>query len=247
MVGGARARWCRDRCRRWRRSTAAPTPSTSRPDVSSSHGSRSSGSTAAESASATAPEREHAGGVRDGDDAAERDGVARRPARADEVRGDHRLAVAGRERVQRAPAERQRRSRSSAPWPAAASENASVSGSPPRPSPDATGAASDAARVERAVAGRDPQRRGAHVGRAREPVRGIAAQAARRVRRGDVGDDRGPLPRLRDDRLPADPPAVRAVAQHDPRRVRGAGAERQLGPRGRQPGAAGRPASAGHR
>ena len=50
-------------------------------------------------------EREDARRVGGGDDPAERDGVARPPAGADEVGGDHRLAVAGRERVDRAPAE----------------------------------------------------------------------------------------------------------------------------------------------
>ena len=51
-------------------------------------------------------ERDDAGRVRDGDGRAEHERVARAAARADEVGGDHRLAVAGRERVQRAPAER---------------------------------------------------------------------------------------------------------------------------------------------
>ena len=60
---------------------------------------------------ATAPsvieaEREDARGVGGGDDPAERDGVPRLPARADEVGGDHRLAVPGGERVHGAPAER---------------------------------------------------------------------------------------------------------------------------------------------
>ena len=71
-----------------------------------SHGNRSSGSTYSDSPSATSAEREHADGVRDRHGGAERHGVPRRPARADQVRGHHRLAVARRERVQRAPGER---------------------------------------------------------------------------------------------------------------------------------------------
>ena len=53
----------------------------------------------------------------DGHDRAERDRVPRRAARADEVAGDHRLAVAGRERVERAPAERCEQQQDSTPWP----------------------------------------------------------------------------------------------------------------------------------
>jgi hypothetical protein len=44
--------------------------------------------------------------VRDRDRRAQDHGVARASARADEVRRDHRLPVAGRQRVQRSPAER---------------------------------------------------------------------------------------------------------------------------------------------
>ena len=52
-------------------------------------------------------EREDAGRVGDGDDAAEVRGVAHGSALADEVRGDDRLAVAGAERVGGAPEERE--------------------------------------------------------------------------------------------------------------------------------------------
>ena len=51
------------------------------------------------------PEGEDADRVRDRHGQPERDGVARGAARADEVGGDHRLAVAGRQRVHRAPSE----------------------------------------------------------------------------------------------------------------------------------------------
>ena len=71
-----------------------------------SHGYRSSGRTYRESVRVTRPEREDADRVGDRDGEAEREGVARRAARADEVRGDHRLAVAGRERVEHPPRER---------------------------------------------------------------------------------------------------------------------------------------------
>ena len=54
-----------------------------------------------------AAEREHAGGVGRGRDQPEQRRVPRRAARADDVGGDDRLAVPGRERVRRAPEERE--------------------------------------------------------------------------------------------------------------------------------------------
>ena len=61
-----------------------------------------------DSASVTKPEREDADGVRRRHDQPEQRGVPRRSALADEICGDDRLAVPGRERVRRAPEERRR-------------------------------------------------------------------------------------------------------------------------------------------
>ena len=117
--------------------------------------------------------------------APEHDGVARRAARADEVGGDHRLAVAGRQRVQRAPAERgQQQEQQNAPRPAAASANTPREAgrrsgrASSSPAPRARGAITrPGPRAAREGAGRACRRR------AREQRRGVGAQPVRSGRR----------------------------------------------------------------
>ena len=91
--------------RRCERSTAAPTATTSRPETRFSHGYSVSGSTYCESASVIAPSANTPAvcvTVTIAPSATACRGLA---ARADQVRGHHRLAVPRRERVHGAPAE----------------------------------------------------------------------------------------------------------------------------------------------
>src|SRR5436305_2316520 len=60
-------------------------------------------------------ERKDAGGVRRGDDQPEQRRMPRRATAADEVRGDDRLAVAGRERMRGSPEQRGRERRQDDP------------------------------------------------------------------------------------------------------------------------------------
>ena len=109
--GGGRGRgaWRRRRRARRRRrldrSTAAPMPTTSSARDEVEPRVERLGQHVGGEREGDGAEREDARGVGDGDDGAERDGLARRPARPDEVGRHHRLPVPGRERVHGAPAE----------------------------------------------------------------------------------------------------------------------------------------------
>ena len=150
-------------------------------------------------------EREDADRVRDRDDRPERHRVAGGAARAHQVGGDHRLAVAGRERVQRAPAERGEQEEQ---------EHALAGGRALEDAGEAVAAAvgcssSCCAAVGRRGGGQRPAPRrhgqvaSALVVRAREQVLGVGAQAVRRVAAGSAGAHRGACPGPRHDRLPA--------------------------------------------
>ena len=106
-----------------------------------------------------------------------------RAARADQVGGDHRLAVARRERVQRAPAERGQQQQHEQH----AAARAASANRPAKPSPARS---RRGARPPRGAVGRDhacrrpgatAKRRRALVERARQQVLRVAAQAVRRV------------------------------------------------------------------
>ena len=190
------------------RRTASPTPTTMQPAARLSHGYRSSGSTYALSASVTSPRANTPIVWVTVTIAAERDGIPRAAARADEVRRDHALAVAGRERVHRAPAERGEQQehehavaveqRLEAVRRAAARRHRGAA----RPG-------------HRAVAGRHPQRRLAHVGRRAEQRLGVDGEIARRVVDGRRRAHRGAAPGHGADRAPADAAREGAVAHDD--------------------------------
>ena len=144
-----------------------------------------------------------------------------RAARADEVRRHHRLAVAGRERVQRAPAERAAsRSRAARPRPTAASleqtgeavaarARRSRRAAPWRRAPPACRRRARRAKLALAA-----------VERAVEQVAAGSGAGRRWDRRSGAFDAHGgPVAGRGDDRLPADPAGERVVARA--RRARG--------------------------
>ena len=178
------------------------------------------------------PEREDADRVRHRDGRAEHDGVAGRAAGADEVRGDHRLAVTGGQRVQGAPAEcgeQQQDQRSLArrgvveagPRSRRLPARRRVVSTPPPPARGATRLPSPGATlsvIERSSAGLSSRARGSCAG---DRVGSLAG----RLERVAV-----PSPARGDDRAPAETIGERGVAQRDlPRdreRVRSAAARR---------------------
>ena len=169
--------------------------------------------------------------------------MPRGAARADEVGGHHRLAVAGRERVHRAPAERgeqQQEQHALAGGGVGEHAGEAVARRGLAPSRGRV-APRRRARPTRAVAGRDREARARRSARARQQVLRVAAQAAGRVVGGHARAHGGPAARARDDRPPADAAGEGPVAHLDARARRDRGAvSAQLEARRRQPARAGR-------
>ena len=169
------------------------------------------------------PEREHARGVRDRDGEPEQHRVGRRAAGADEIRGHHALAVARRQRVQRAPSgggEQQQHEHTATGGGVRQQRGEARVGSVRRRGPQPL--AGGARRGHRAAAGSHRQGRLAHVGRAGEQRLRIAAQAVGQVLGGRRGPHRGPRAGAHDDRPPADadrrrPRRAGRPARHRPR------------------------------
>ena len=182
------------------------------------------------------PERRDARGVRDGDRRAEGDRVPRRPASADEVGGDHRLAVAGGQGVHGAPAESGEQQQEE--HALARRRVGEQSGEPVRRAP-APAARPRSRGGERAVARAHVEARRAQVGWALEQRLRVARQPPRRVGRGRIRADRGAASRAGDDRAPADAVAERVVAQRHAARTARRSAQRELEARRPQPAGAG--------
>ena len=166
------------------------------------------------------PEREDADRVRDGDDPAEQDRVERAAPRADEVAGDDRLAVPGRERVRCTPEGRDReREQDHAEREVAAGDErleaaAAMLG---------RRVVVERRRCAAALAQRERSGRRGDVERRAEQILRVGAEVVAPARRRDAGGAQlGSVARAYDDFLPADPRAEVAVA------------ERQLRPRRRR-------------
>ena len=161
-------------------------------------------------------EQQHTGRMRDRDGRAQRGRVLRGPARADEVRGDHGLAVAGGERVHRAPPERgEQQQDQHALAGGGVLEEAGEAGLPAAVTPTTGVLRVRSGGLDGAGSGPHVEPRGADVGGGGLSVARVAGEAARRVRGGHAGAHRGALAGPHDDRAPPDPAGERAVAHHD--------------------------------
>ena len=160
-------------------------------------------------------EREHAGRVRHRDDAAEQERVDRTALRADEVAGDDRLAVAGRERVRGAPERRdEERQQDHAERQVAARDERLEAAAPMLGGAQAV----EARRRAGPVAERERGGRRRDVERRAEQLVGIGAELVARTLGGDARSAQlGPVLGVDDDLAPADPRAEVAVAEREPR------------------------------
>ena len=157
--------------------------------------------------------------------------MSRRAAGPDQVPGDHRLAVSGREGVQRSPAERRGEQEEDQETVGVAARER-VGEPVERPILAALAAREARRRRDRARSRPHLEARLAVVGRARQEVLRVASQGVRGIGGGDAGGDVGPAPREDLDRPPADPAGEGAVDQLDPARAaQASGAEKSASTR----------------
>jgi hypothetical protein len=170
--------------------------------------------------------------------------MAAAPAGADQIGRDHRLAVAGRQRMERAPAEGGEQEEQ---------QDAVARGRALEDRGEAIAAAALARRLratahprcrDRASPRPHAEVRDGAVGRARQQRRRVAAQALGGVVGGDVAAHRGAATGRGDDGLPADAAGERRVAHGDGPVRRDARAEQELDARRPQPPGAHREADA---